>query len=597
MKFYKLDQRQQLADLISRANEINSVLALDIETTGLNRFEDKILDVVMSLPSGYGAVMFSPEWVDELRRLKTGLVFHNFMFDCAFLYEQGFDVRDLDIPVRDTMILYHLHNEEGPFGLDSIIQSLYNDDYKKRFWDANENYDDAPDSDKLEYACKDAYYTAKLYNDLLHKLRDSDIPDTLIHHSHRLAMALYDTVLYGIRVDLDYISALGTDLKRESIELHKEMRDLVKDEIDRIELDMWLAEMDKRKTDKGKANVKRPEFNFSSTKQLGWLLFSELGLPGKQTKKGNPKVDDEALKGLKGKHPVIDCIESYRKKQKVYTAYIEGTLERQHKGRIYPGFKIHGTRTGRISSNNPNLQQLPREGNVRGIYTCDSPHNRIISTDYSSLEVVIAAHFSHDEALLRIIRDGESKHDITNESLGLGDRNKAKTLNFAAQYLCGARKMAQILDAPLSEAESIYKRYWETYAGERRVIDKCIEKINKGLPIVNPYGRKRRLKVEPYMAEYEKERLYRQGYNALIQGTGADITHQATYEVYEWLKETGYGRLWFEVHDEIVVEVEEKYCEEVTNKVTSIMVGVGESIGLTVPLSVESSKPLERWAK
>lgn len=584
----------ELSNLIEQHNTNSDYCVVDIETTGLDRFKDSIVEVALCFSSRKDTAVIVPADLKHcLILINIPLVLHNSKFDLAFLHAKGIDLTGR--VVHDTMLLHHLVDENEEHGLDAIITKAFNDTYKADFWSLFPVYSEAPFSRRLEYAGKDVIYTAKLYESLLDTLEMGGVPEALIQHVHSLSAALLDTEIRGLKLDMDYLMEVGGKL-RDLIEVQgRQIVDLVKDDIKYIELDLWLKEMDKRKTAKGRASIVKPEFNLDSTKQLGVLLYERLGLPvqkNRRTKK--PTVDDAALENIKHRHAVIPVLQEYRGNRKVYGSFIEGSLERGVEGRVYPSFNVNGTVTGRISSSNPNMQQLPREGGVRGIYIPDDGY-RIITADYGSLEVVIAAHFSHDKNLLKIVFDGASKHDITAESLGI-PRQAAKTLNFAMQYQCSPRKVAELLKCSRADSELIWGKYWKTYEGEKRVIDDCKRLVDKGEPITTPFGRRRHF-PRKFDHLWEKEAAYRQAYSALIQGTGADLTSRAYYLTHDALVAKQIGLAMFPVHDEIVIQAKEKDCKEASELLSSIMVGVGEYINLSVPLTVDCSEPKIRWEK
>lgn len=587
--------------IIGDINTRGKPVALDLETTGLDRFKDKILCGVLSTwtdrENGTGAaVMIEPELLPSLHKLSVPLRLHNFRFDYIMLHQLGIDLRGTEM--LDTMLLHHLYNENLAHGLDDIIQEKYKDPYKELFWAKYKSYQEASYQDKLEYACKDAIYTDFLAEDLLTELAIERVPDSLIEHVHELALALYDTEVMGLKIDLNYIFEVGGKLKQRIDGYKHELR-AVTPEVELVECTLWEQEIAKFKTDKKKLTVPKPEFNWDSGKQLQVLLHDVLGIrrikrKSKATKKVATTLDDAALNELSAAHPLIPILQNYRADAKVYGTYIEGILERQHAGRIYSSFNVNGTVTGRISSSNPNMQNLPREGDIRGIYIPDTGHT-LVSADYGQLEVVIAAHFSQEPNLLKIIFEGASKHDITAAALGI-PRHTAKTLNFGMQYLAGIHKVKEILNCSKSDAEFAYNRYWATYAKERQVIDSCIDKVNKGIPIVNLFGRKRRFPTQ-FDAEWKREAAYRQAYSSLIQGSGADITNRAYYEMWRYMKETDIGRTLFQVHDEIVVQPKVTHTEEAREKLQSIMKFVPSVVGVELPFTVECSQGLERWSK
>lgn len=589
---FRHTEKGELRDIILSAGDY---IAVDLETTGLEH-TDKIVAGVVAY-SEDEAVMFTPEECPALLECKVPMVLHNWSFDARFLYRAGVDIRTCNVPIRDTMFLHALLDENAPHKLDHLVQQEYGDDYKKQFWAKHKKYEDAPPYEQLEYACKDVIYTYRLYQLLVERLRSDGIPDSLIEHVHKLSQALFDTEVRGVKIDFDQIVSAAESLKG-NLAVTKERLDACTDfERDWVELELWQKEMAKRKTPKGKAGVKRPQFNWASTDHLARLIFGKLMLPvqGTSRKTGKPQVDDGALEKLSGKHPCIELLREWRGYQKTYGTYIEGTLDRQVEGRIYPTFNVSTPVTGRISSSNPNLQNIPKDNSIRGIYVPD-PGHKLVSADYGMLEVVIAAHYSQDPMLLKIIHEGASKHDITADALGV-PRSLAKTLNFAMGYLCSAHKVAKLMKCSHAEAEEVWKDYWNTYAGERRVIEECIARVNKGEPIVNMFGRKRRLAIEASDPQWLIERKHRQGYNALIQGTGAQFTQMASIELSRRMAAEGLGRYLWEVHDEVLVEAKEGKVDIVRKVVYDTMVNLGKQHGLTVPLTCEVSEGLDRWQK
>lgn len=593
MKFTELTTEQEVLDLIEFHNKESEYVVLDIETTGLNPFVDSITDIVISGRIPDEAAIFRGVHTSYLKRLRKPIVAHNFKFDFNFLFRNGVELR-FDNLCSDTMLLDHLLDENQEHSLDSIVQRRYSDNYKDLFWTDFKNFTDAPKERQIEYACKDVIYTGKVYRDLISDLKRDNIPDNLIQHVHKLAFALYSTELGGIKLDLDYLIKMSTDISERTKLIHQEMRQIVELDCSILEAQDYEKELGLRKTDKGKAAVKWPTFNFDSSKQLSSLLYDQLQLPKQYSKSRSITVDDAALEKLEPKHGIIPLIREYRGLQKVFTSFIEGSLSKMRGGRIYPSFNTNGTVTGRISSSGPNMQQLPKDGGVRGIYT-PSEDRRFISCDYSQLEVTLAAHFSRDVNLLKIVHEGASQHDITALGLGIA-RDQAKTINFAMQYGAGTKKIQTILNCSEKAAQDALSKYWETYPGLAAFIKECHSKVDAGIPLVNPFGRKRRFPTK-FQDHWERERAKRQAANSLIQGSGADITNMAFWSVNDSLLRQGLGKALFPIHDEILIEVKEKETERSATLLASQMVEIGKLINLSVPLSVQCSKPMLRWEK
>lgn len=590
MTYKVLKTESEVLELIKWHNENSKHVVIDLETTGLDSFKDEILDVQITGREAEEVCIFSGNHVALLRGLEPRPVGHNLRFDVTFLYRKGIDVTHWKY--HDTLLLGHLLDENrDSYSLDSYVKELFHDDYKEKFWAKYKNYQDAPEEERWEYGAKDTLHTRNLYCSLLQRLAQDGTPQSLIDHVHRLQYSLLATEIHGVKVDVEYLTDLGVGLKAKIEDLLPRMRTMVELEADLVELELWQKELEKRKTDKGKAAVQRPTFSFDSSKQLQTLLYDHLGLPSQRNDKTKAiSVDDASLEKLREHHPVVSLIQDYRGLHKVYGAYIEGTLERMRHGIIFPEFRVSGTKTGRISHSNPNLGQLPKSGGIRGIYT--PKHNHVfISADYSQLEVCIEANLTSDPTLARIFTDGLSKHDITAKELHVS-RDVAKTLNFALQYWCTHYKVAKLLGVSEKEGYEIWKKYWNIYAGPKALKERTDRAVNSGEPLVTAFGRKRRF-------QQRKRSLfdgdYRQAYNFLIQGTGADLTSRAFYLTSEWLKEKGIGRGLFTVHDELLIEVKADYVQEAEAKMLSFMTQTGDEIGLKIPLKAESSGPMQRW--
>lgn len=592
MQFERLNSEQEVKDLITFHNINHNCIAIDCETTSVKVREAVLLDVQLTGRNENHVVVFKGDYAKVLLDLNPSilLIGHNHKYDAHVLFRHGVNL--LRNSWRDTLLIGHLVDENRQSNaLDSYVKEIWQDDYKEKFWERFKTYEEAPEEEKLIYGCKDVYYTKKLYHLLISKVIEQKIPKRLLLHAHDLQASLLRTEISGINVDLEYLTTTGVRLKGRINELLPEMRALVDIYASLWEMDEYLKLLAGKKTDAGKANVKHPEFSFDSPKQLQRLLYGDLKLPEQVNEKTKAiSTDESSLSKIEDKHPLVPKLLEYRGLQKTYTAFIEGTREKLDGGRIYPSFNVEGTVTGRISHSNPNLGQLPRSGGVRGIYI-PNPGHVFLSADYSQLEVCLEANLTNDPALKKIFVEGLSKHDITAQALGI-DRTKAKTLNFALQYWASHYKVAKILGVSTEKGKQIWENYWNLYAGCRALKAKTDAMVDRGEPIVTLLGRKRRFAVKDRKV-WDGD--YRQAYNFLIQGTGADLTSGAFYRTARYLEETGYGRALFTVHDEIIVEVKEEYSKLVEEKLIAIMVAMGEEIDLKIPLKAESSGPTPRW--
>lgn len=604
MRFRELTKEQQIVDLIARHNDASEFVVLDTETTDKNPRVAKLVDIQMSGQEEDEAVIFDGKFLPLLTGIKRPAVWWNMKYDLIVAHRHGIDLRCLDN--RDGMLMHHLVDENAEHSLDSLVQAQFNDDYKERFWNEFKSYQEAPKERRIDYACRDIVYTRHVYNFISGQIGEAGTPAELVNHVHRLALALLDTEIAGIKVDLDYTVKMGTELKADIVETEKQMRQAAQHKCLMIELDQWAKEIDRHYKPGPRAKkwmtIQKPEFNFQSTQQVVQLLYNELKLPvqtkwDRKTREEKPTTEDDALEIIEHHHPIVPLLRSYKKKTKMYGSFIEGVMGKVQGDTLYPSFNVNGTVTGRISHSEPNMGQMPSKGEwskIRGIFV-PPPGRKLITCDYGQLEVVIAAHFSQDKNLLRIINEGASKHDITSEALGI-PRGTAKTLNFAMQYQCQPGKVAEIVGCSKKDAELIWNKYWETYAGEKKVIDSCAAEVDRGRPIINPFGRQRHFPQE-FKGPWDRAKAHRQAYSSLIQGTGSDITSTAFYRVSEHLAGRGYGRGWFTVHDELLSEADENKVEEARTFIQKTMIGIGPEIELTLPLTVSCSTGLDRWQK
>lgn len=580
--------REWLEDTVREGQD---TVALDIETTGLTR-TDKIISAAVTGPTANDVAFFGPEMLHELNRSPAGLhfVFHNASFDLRNLAWMGAPLHER-YGYSDTLILSHLLDENGEHGLGPLVKRYFNDDYKDAFWTKYKKAEDAPKAELAEYNARDVSYTIRLYELLLRGLEEDGVPQSLVHHVHSLQRSLLQTEIAGIAVDRDYLMQKGVELKTRIESLLPQMRSLVADEISVIECDDWVKEIDKRKTPAGRARVPRPAYSFDSPKQLAELIYGRLRLPEQKNEKTKAvSTDYDSLEKIKDRHPVIPLILEYREHQKIYSTYIQGTLDRLVDGRIYPSFNTCGTATGRLSHQNPNMANLPKSGGIRGMFIPD-PGYVFVTADYASLEVYIEAHFTGDKNLLKLIETGMSKHDLTAAEVGI-TRDTAKTVNFLAQYHGTSYKLAKVLNISRDEAQKILDRYWSAYGGCKAFKTFTDECVNEGRPIVYPTGRRRRFEKKP-RKEWDGD--YRAAYNSPIQGTGSDCMSWAFYTCSDRFKELGWGRGGWTVHDEGIMMVKKEFAEPAAKMLVDTMVEAGKHYQLNVELKAEPCIMEDRW--
>ena len=344
------------------------------------------------------------------------------------------------------------------------------------------------------------------------------------------------------------------------------------------------------------------QFNIRSAQQLGDVLFNGLGLPApRKTKGGQASTSQQTLEKLAGQHPVVDSILQYRKLEKMRSTYLD-PLPRlvDPQGRIHTTFNQKATATGRLSSSNPNLQNIPVRGPLgKRMRSCfiAGPGRLLVSADYSQVELRVLAHVSQDPALLEAFRNGEDIHartaalvyDLPPDQVSPDQRRNAKTINFGLIYGMGAQKLAQELKIGTAQARDFIARYFERLQGLKAFYE-GVEASARKHGFVTTLGGRRRLLPDINAASGQAAALARrQAINTVIQGSAADIIKLAMLAVARdgRLRELD-ARLLLQVHDELLLEVPADAAEEAGTLVARLMQDVcpgGRE--LSVPLLVD----------
>ena len=349
-----------------------------------------------------------------------------------------------------------------------------------------------------------------------------------------------------------------------------------------------------------RAVAENPELNVASPKQIGDLLFDKLKLDpkAKKTGRGAWPTDEETLSALSSRHPVIEQILDYRGTRKLLSTYIEPipSFISEKDGRVHTTFNQALTATGRLSSSNPNLQNIPirsDEGReIRKAFTA-APGSVIMSADYSQIELRIMAHCCGDEHMIEAFKGGLDVHKAmaakifhkSLEEVSADDRRKAKTANFGIMYGISAFGLAQRLKISRSEAASLIQDYFASFPSIRSFLDQTLKDAREKAYVQTLFGRRRYVPDVNSANGNVRAIAERNAINAPIQGSAADIIKLAMIGVQRELEHRGLGaRMILQVHDELVLEVPQNEIEEVKELLVRQMEGVCE---LAVPLTVE----------
>ncbi len=316
------------------------------------------------------------------------------------------------------------------------------------------------------------------------------------------------------------------------------------------------------------------EFNINSTKELGEVLFNKLALPTKKKTKTGYSTSAEVLEGLRGKHPIIEPLLEYRKLTKLNSTYVVGLLKVvSDDGRIHSVFKQTETRTGRISSTEPNMQNIPIKSELgskmREFFVAKEGYT-LIDADYSQIELRILAHISNDQMMIDAFNSGLDIHSITaSEVFNVPQllltpimRSRAKAINFGIVYGIGAFSLSQDIHTSVAEAKKYIEKYFETYSGVKRYLDDVVQTSTQDGFVTTMFGRRRDLPELSASNKMIQAFGQRVAMNTPIQGTAADIIKIAMVKVYNRLKaEKLDANLILQVHDELLIEVSKADCD------------------------------------
>ena len=341
------------------------------------------------------------------------------------------------------------------------------------------------------------------------------------------------------------------------------------------------------------------EFNINSPKQLGEILFDDLGLPPIKKTKTGYSTNAEVLESLRYRHPIVEQILSYRLWGKIKSTYLESIDELidERTKRVHTSFNQTVTATGRLSSSDPNLQNIPvrtEEGReIRALFEPGDGYDGLLSADYSQIELRLLAHMSGDSGFIRAFLDGEDIHartaaevfGIPLENVTPDLRRKAKAVNFGIVYGISDYGLSRDLRIPRKEAAEYIHRYFERYPGVKAFLDAMVEKAHRDGFVTTMFGRRRSLPGIKSSNFHQRGLAERMAMNTPIQGTAADIIKLAMAAAYRNLRKAGVAsRIILQVHDELVLEVVDSEVEQVSAILRKSMEHVVE---LSVPLLID----------
>ncbi|QIV77896.1 DNA polymerase I [Fervidobacterium pennivorans subsp. shakshaketiis] len=584
-------------NVISKENELKGLLeeilkakkvALDLETSSLDPFTGKIVGISIAIDEGRAyyipvAHLDGPNIpLDRVREFLKEVVGmrrfggHNLKFDIKFLKRAGIEP---EYPAFDTMIeAYVLNPNEKRFNLDEMALKFLG--YKMMSYDEvmqgalplfAGDFSYVPVERAARYSCEDADISLRIHNKLYPLIYSNEMVELYEKIELPLVSVLAQMELNGVFFDTKYLSSLSLEMEKKLSSLSQRIFEIAGE-----------------------------PFNLNSPKQVGYILFEKLKLPAmKSTNTGAYSTDVEVLENLAPDFEIARLLLEYRKIQKLKSTYVDAipTMVNKHTGRVHASFNQTGTATGRLSSSDPNLQNLPgRTDEGKEIRTAVKPQKEnwwILGADYSQIELRVLAHMSEDEELIRAFSENRDIHletakrifGVSDEFVNESMRRIGKMVNFAIVYGVSPYGLSRRIGLDVKETRRIIDAYFNTYKGVQSYIATIKEFARKNGYVKTMFGRRRevpQINAKDPNIRAEGERI---AINTPIQGTAADIMKIAMIKIHERMKKENLKSMMIlQIHDELVFEVPDDELELMKEIVKSEM---ENAVKLRVPLLVD----------
>lgn len=584
-QYHKIKGKEAIQELVEYLL-LQKEICFDTETTSLDAMNAELVGLSFSYVEG--EAYYLPLEADrkeaqallEILRpvlenstiLKIG---QNIKYDLLVLKNYGIEVKGT---LYDTLLAHYLIEPEGKHGMDWLAQQYLH--YKPvsiteligKKGKGQGNMRDVDEDEVSAYASEDADITLRLKGKLDPILQANGLRNLSDTVENPLIRVLTDMEFEGVRVDTASLAELSVTLEEESKVIEKRVYEL--------------------------AGVR---FNLASPKQLGEVLFEKLKLDpkAKKTKTGQYATGEEILSKMADEHEIAQAILEHRQMVKLKSTYVDAlpTMINSKTGRIHTTYNQFVAATGRLSSINPNLQNIPirtaRGREIRKAFVPRDENYVLLSADYSQIELRLMAAFSQDESMLEAFRTGRDIHATTAakifkvplEEVSTDMRRKAKTANFGIIYGISAFGLAQRLSIPRSEAKEIIDAYFAEFPAVKGYMDGAIEKARTQEYVETILGRRR------YLRDINSRNMTMRGFaernaiNAPLQGSAADLIKVAMIHVHDWMKSQNLrSKMILQVHDELVFDAHKDEVELLKQHIPGLM---SNAIPLPVPIEVE----------
>ncbi|MGQ7870146.1 DNA polymerase I [Sunxiuqinia sp. sy24] len=584
-QYFLVKDAMQRASLRAELS-VQEEFCFDTETTGLDTHTAELVCLSFAFKKGEAYCVTLPRQREEAQKVveEFRLVFEdenvrkigqNIKYDILMLKHYGVEVRG---PLYDTMIAHYLIQPELRHNLDYLCETYLS--YQKVETESligkkgkkQQTMRQVPVDKLKDYACEDADLTLQLKLALDPDLDKTGVRSVFEEIEMPLIPVLADMEMTGVSLNTKELDVFAAKLRTQIIDLEKEIIELAGE-----------------------------EFNVSSPKQLGPILFEKLNIVSKtkMTKTKQYSTSEEVLSKLVDKHPIVPKILEFRGLKKLLSTYVEALplLVNSKTGRLHTSYNQAIAATGRLSSANPNLQNIPiRDENgreIRRAFTASDDKHVFLSADYSQIELRIMAALSKDEHMLEAFRNQQDVHSATAakiykiplEEVTSDMRRKAKTANFGIIYGISAFGLSERLNISRSEAKELIDGYFENFSRVKEFMDESIQLARDKGYVETIRGRRRYLKDIDSANAVVRGVAERNAINAPIQGSAADIIKLAMINIWKALKTQNLkAKMTLQVHDELNFDVPKEELEQVKKIVKEQM---EQAVDIGLPLTVE----------
>ena len=560
-------------------------VCFDTETTGLKALEVELIGIAFSFETGKGYYVSFPEDQEETKAILEEFkpffesdiekVGHNLKYDIKVLSNYNMPVKG---KLFDTMIAHYLINPDMRHNMDILAETYLNYqpvsivDLIGKKGKNQLSMRVVPIADQTEYAVEDADITFQLKEHFTKELESGNVTKLFNEIELPLVSVLTAMEIEGININTDFL---------------KELSFVLTDDINKLEKNIYEQAGE--------------EFNIASPKQLGIVLFEKMELvkKPKKTKTGQYKTGEDILSALAQEHKIIRDIQEYRQYKKLLSTYVDALPNEINPktGRIHTEYMQAVAATGRLSSNNPNLQNIPirteRGKEVRKSFIPRDENHVLLAADYSQIELRIIAALSEEENMIEAFKNGEDIHastaakvfNVSLDEVTREQRSNAKTVNFGIIYGVSAFGLSNQTDLSRSEAKELIDTYYETYPKLKAYISKQVEFARKKGYVETVLNRRRYLKDINSANAMVRSGAERNAVNAPIQGSAADIIKLAMINIYNRFEKEGFkSKMLLQVHDELVFDAHKDELDTIRPIIKHEM---ENAFTLSVPLDVE----------